>query len=112
MRPIIELRNKLAHGQWVYPLNSDGDDVSADLYNTLRQENLLSLQFKRKIIHHITDIIHDLVVSKATFERDFDDHFDRLLGTKRNLKTRTYNKYVAKQQEKFARGKLKRNKRN
>jgi hypothetical protein len=110
LRPIIELRNKLAHGQWVYPLNNDGDDISADLYNALRRENLLSLQFKRRIIHHMTDIIHDLVVSKSTFERDFDDHFEKLLGSKRNLETRSYTDYVAKQRVKFERGKLKRNK--
>lgn len=28
LRPIIEVRNKLAHGQWVRPLNSQNDEYS------------------------------------------------------------------------------------
>lgn len=112
LRPVIELRNKLAHGQWEYPLNSEEDDVSSDLCKALKQENILSLQYKHQIIHHLTDLIHDLVVSKETFERDFDDHFNLLLGCKRNLDTRSYEKYAANQRAKFMRGRLQRNSRD
>jgi hypothetical protein len=57
---IIELRNKLAHGQWVYPLNNDGDDIAQEQMDVLRVENLLSLQFKKALIanrQHIADTL-------------------------------------------------------
>ena len=87
---IIELRNKLAHGQWVYPLNSDGTIVAQDQMDALRVENLLSLQFKKKLIETLSAIIQDLVVSKPTFESDFDDYFRLIAETRRNLHTRNY----------------------
>jgi hypothetical protein len=50
---IIELRNKLAHGQWVYPLNNDSNDVAQEQMDALRVENLLSLQFKNGCTFHV-----------------------------------------------------------
>jgi hypothetical protein len=59
---IIELRNKLAHGQWVYPLNNDGDDIAQEQMNALRVENLLSLQFKKILLESLSSVINDLTV--------------------------------------------------
>lgn len=102
LRPIIEIRNKLAHGQWVYPLNSEGNDVEEEKYNNIRQENLLALQFKQKLITNLACIIHDLIVSLPTFERDFDSHYKQITATKINLQKRSYEKYseglIAKRQ--------------
>lgn len=102
LRSIIEIRNKLAHGQWVYPLNSEGNDVEEDKYNDLRQENLLALQFKQNLISSLAFIIHDLIVSLPTFERDFDLHYRQIIATKINLQRRSYEQYsemlIAKRQ--------------
>jgi hypothetical protein len=105
---IIELRNKLAHGQWVYPLNSDGNDVAQEQMDGLRLENILSLQFKKKLLESLSSAIHDLVVSKPTFERDFDDHFRVIVETQRNLKNRNYDKWVDGMCQKFERGRFRR----
>ena len=35
LRPVIELRNKLAHGQWVYPLTNDGRGIAQAQANLL-----------------------------------------------------------------------------
>ncbi len=32
LRSIIEIRNKLAHGQWIYPFNSEGNDIEEEKY--------------------------------------------------------------------------------
>jgi hypothetical protein len=104
---IIELRNKLAHGQWVYPLNSDGDDVAQEQMDALRVENLLSLQFKKKLLESLSAAIHDLVVSRPTFERDFDKHFRTIIETRRNLQKRDYRAYVEKMRQKYERGRTK-----
>lgn len=93
LRIIIEIRNRLAHGQWVYPFNSTGISIESDKYQLINQENLLSLQFKYALVGHLADAVHDLVVSPATFERDYDDHFQRLNQVRANLERRDYRKY-------------------
>ncbi len=105
---IIELRNKLAHGQWVYPLNKDGNDVAQEQMDALRVENLLSLQFKKRLLESLSAIIHDLVVSKPTFERDFDNHFRIIVETRRNLQNRDYETWAQSMRQKYQRGKAKR----
>jgi len=94
LRDIIEIRNKLAHGQWIYPFNEDGTVVLAEKYRAINKENLLSLEFKYALIRHLAEAVHDLVVSNETFERDFDARFRRLLQVRTNLKTRSYDKYA------------------
>lgn len=110
LRAVIEIRNKLAHGQWVYPLNSDGNEVETNKFKQLNHENLPSLQYKLSLISSISDIIHDLVVSIATFERDFDIHFKQITTIRNNLGKRKYSEYAAKLIEKRKRGIEKRKK--
>ena len=104
---IIELRNKLAHGQWYYPLNSEGNDIAQEQMDALRIENLLSLQFKKTLLESLSSAIHDLVVSKPTFERDFDNHLRVIAETQRNLKNRDYIKWAESMRVKYDRGKVK-----
>ena len=91
---VIQIRNKLAHGQWIYPLNNGETGVNSDYYNKINNENLLSLQFKYALIKHLAELIHDLVVSPTTFQRDFDSHFRKLEQVRKNLQRRKYIKYV------------------
>lgn len=93
LRIIIEIRNKLAHGQWVYPFNNTGTDVESDKYTLINKENLQSLQFKYSLLRHLSDAVHDLVVSPATFERDFDTHFRHLDQVRINLSVKNYANY-------------------
>lgn len=104
---VIELRNKLAHGQWIYPLNDAGTDVVTPQKLALINENLLGLQFKKTLLEILSSIIHDLVVSRTTFERDFDKQFNKIVQTRRNLRTRDYEKYEQDLREKYQRGKVK-----
>lgn len=93
LKIIIEIRNKLAHGQWVYPFNNAGTAVESDKFTLINKENLLSLQFKYSLLGHLADAVHDLVVSPSTFERDFDDHFKRLEQVRVNLAVKSYTNY-------------------
>lgn len=93
LRIIIEIRNKLAHGQWVYPLNNEGTAVEPEKYRLINQENIQSLQFKLSLLTHLADAVHDLVVSPKTFERDFENHFKKLFQVRTNLVTKNYKKY-------------------
>ena len=108
MTPIIEIRNKLAHGQWARTFNNDMTDISGPMMALLNTENALSISFKRRILEALSRIIHDLVVSRPTFERDFDNNYKILNQAKSNLRTRSYEKWVLSQQEKLQRGRQKR----
>jgi len=109
LKIIIEIRNKLAHGQWKYPFTDNGEKVEQEKYKLINKENLLSLKFKYEILEHLTDVIHDLIVSKATFERDFEKHFKKLNQTKINLNERSYQKYQDNLIKSFEKSKDKKN---
>jgi len=104
LRNVIEIRNKLAHGQWVYPLNNKGTGIAQGKHQQLEKENLPSLQYKKALITSLADIVHDLVVSLPTFERDFDTNYKRITTTRTNLQKRSYEKYEAQLVAKRSRG--------
>jgi len=108
LRIIIEVRNKLAHGQWEYPLNEDCTDVLQEKKKLLNQENLLSLKFKRTIIDNLLSIMRDLTVSHGTLQRDFEMYHNRLSHARRSLANRSYEKYKQSLIEKRKRGDLER----
>lgn len=93
LRIIIEIRNKLAHGQWIFPLNNAGTAVESDKYTLINQENLQSLQFKYALLEHLANAVHDLVVSPHAFQRDFESHYKKLMQVRTNLVTKKYSKY-------------------
>lgn len=93
LKIIIEIRNKLAHGQWIYPFNNDESAVDSDKYKLINKENYQSLHFKFALIGHLADAVHDLVVSPATFERDFEAHFKKLFQIRANLTSKNYATY-------------------
>lgn len=104
LRNVIEIRNKLAHGQWIYPFNSEGTDIEQAKYQLLNNENLPSLQYKKSLLTSLADIVHDLVVSLPTFERDFDRNYKKITITRDNLRNRSYQQYATKLVEKRNRG--------
>lgn len=104
LRPVIELRNKFAHGQWAYLLNNQEDDVSTLQMAAFKKENLLTLQFKRELIDALARVINDLVVSVA-FDRDFDRHYRRIADTSMRLRRQGYADYAKRLQSRYARGK-------
>jgi len=90
--PLMELRNKIAHGQWIYPI-SNTNKLNSNLQNRLNSENILSLQFKLSLVKVICNIINDLVVSPIAFKRDFSNHYKSLSNINHNLATEDYEKF-------------------
>lgn len=104
LRSVIEIRNKLAHGQWIYPFNSNETDIETSKYQILNKDNLQSLQYKYSLLSSLSQIIHDLVISLPTFKRDFDKHYKHINSTINNLKNRKYTDYERDLIEKRERG--------
>ncbi|MBU7438600.1 hypothetical protein [Paraburkholderia fungorum] len=94
LKLVITVRNRLAHGQWAYALTSSCDAVENNMMKELKQENFLSLQFKDDLIGYIAELINTLVVSQATFERDFDKLYKKMEQIRINLHRRKYSKYA------------------
>jgi hypothetical protein len=68
LAPIIEDRNKLAHAQWRWLLNSRETAFTGPAAAAL---NYLALQRRGAVITHLAALIHALVVSEPTFHRDY-----------------------------------------
>lgn len=107
LRAIITMRNKLAHGQWKYPLNEEMDDVAQEQMDDLHRENVLSLVQKRKLLDILCRVVHDLAVSRRTFERDWDTHFRHFEQTRTNIKRKSYDKWEAQIHDRYRRGREK-----
>lgn len=108
LRPIIEVRNKLAHGQWVRPLNSENDDFSPIHTQQINGENAHSIKCKHRILEYLSQIIHDLAVGVGAFERDFDGHYSKLEHAKREITSRCYSNWLAAMRAKYQRGRPRR----
>jgi hypothetical protein len=109
LAPSIEIRNRIAHGQWKVAFTSDLKSISSPLTGKLRTENIVTLQLKKKLLVGLASLIHDLAVSSLTFERDFDKNYRVIEENKRNLHKRDYNTYKANMIAKYQRGLAKRN---
>jgi hypothetical protein len=87
LRPLIELRNKLAHGQWAYALTNDGTDIAQDQMRDMKTLNYTNIRMKSALADYICDAIHELVVARDAKNRNFDQHYNRVLESRRNLAT-------------------------
>lgn len=104
----IEVRNRLAHGQWEYAFTNDLRNISSTITGRLRLENIISLQLNIKLFKSLAELINSLAVSPPTFERDFDLHYTRIEQQTLNLHNREYENYKTKMIDKYQRGLIKR----
>ena len=104
LTPVVEIRNKLAHGQWCRTLNTAMDDISQDAMRRLNTENALSANYKHRILESLSRLVHDLVTSENAFQRDFDKHFRTLCQLKMNLANHQYEGWTTSLIDKLRRG--------
>lgn len=104
----ITLRNRIAHGQWRVALTSNLKSVSTILTQQIANENIVTLQLKKKILLGLALIINDLSVSPTTFERDFNKHYRLVDENRINLHNRNYSNYRTNMILKYQRGLVKR----
>lgn len=104
--PCIELRNRLAHGQWYVAISADGA-VNDTLTAAIRKENLLSLQYKRLLLEHIVDVIQTLVLWTRDFPVQFDAKYEAIVHVRTLLERKEFRRYRNMMEEKYKRGKVK-----
>jgi len=108
----ITIRNRLAHGQWKYAFNSNVTSISSDLTTKIQNENVLKIQIKLQIFKDIAQIIHDLTVSRPTFDRDYNKYFNRVCQNKRHYATRDFQKFEQILRRSYERGKIRKTEQN
>lgn len=93
LQSIIHLRNKLAHGQWLYPLNSEMTEISSDLMKFVKRENCVTLFLRNEALIAIGNIVSDLIQSQRLFQSRFDTHYLRVQKVQRKLVNVDYEAY-------------------
>ncbi|TQD23510.1 hypothetical protein [Methanolobus vulcani] len=89
-----DIRNKLAHGQWIHSFDRDSIEYDNILTSKVNDENYLKINFRYLIFKDLSQMIHDLAVSTPTFERDFERLFLRVVEKQNQSKNMIYEKFV------------------
>lgn len=92
LRPVIEYRNKAAHSQWVWLLNSKGTQFSG---KADPPPNYRGTWARARLIEELADLIHILVVSEPTFQRDYDRSMTKVGEYRSNIDGADYSDFVA-----------------
>ncbi|TGM68300.1 hypothetical protein EHQ94_00125 [Leptospira meyeri] len=106
----IQIRNKIAHGQWKYAFDDKLTQISTELTGSIRKENIVTLQLRQKILDKLCQLIRDASISPKTFVRDFDMHFIQIENQRNNIHKRNYLKYKQNLINRFHNGILKKEK--
>jgi hypothetical protein len=89
LRPVIEDRNGIVHGQWVWRLKSGKEnEFRTDKPSTT--PNYCSLRSQKNLIITIGEIVHLFAVSEPAFDRDYLSLVLRITAAKRDLGGTSY----------------------
>lgn len=98
---LISLRNKLAHGQWVYPLNTALTAIEGVSLTRLRAENTLTLKFRDNLLVELGSVAMELVSSGPGFEAGFERHFTKIRDNRNALAAADFPAWCAELQAKY-----------
>ncbi|MER6530593.1 hypothetical protein [Streptomyces sp. NPDC001508] len=92
LKPIIEGRNKIAHGQWIWELNNLETQFKGRAADPM---NYLAISRRGEIIDHLAEIVHVLIVSEPAFQREFDRLYGKITSTRRMIDGNDYPQWEA-----------------
>jgi hypothetical protein len=90
---MISIRNKLAHGYFSIPLNSERIAVESSMVGIIAAENALTLKYRDNLIEELVKALMDLALSPKTFERLFDKRYAAIRENRAHLKVADYEKW-------------------
>ncbi len=82
LRPFIELRNRLAHGQWAVAFNSIGFGKNQELTKQVWKLSKKEIMLLKAFVTNLPPLLKLLITSKKTFERDYDKYVNRVIKAK------------------------------
>lgn len=80
--PFIELRNRIAHGQWAVTFNYTGFEKNQELTTHAWKLSKKQIMLLKAFITNLPPLIRALITSRATFERDYDKYVNRIVKAK------------------------------
>lgn len=104
LKDLIHLRNKFAHGQWIYPLDAGMNEVATHLKTFSSRETSQTLTLRNEAIDAIGNIVSDLIQSQQLFRSRFDSHYARVQKVDRSLKAANYATWSKRLRERHLRG--------
>jgi hypothetical protein len=91
--PITEDRNKLAHAQWKWFLNNKETDFKGPADPPL---NYLGSKRRGDLVIQIANLVHTLVVSEPTFQRDYAKIYGEITALRADINGSDYPDLVKK----------------
>jgi len=104
IRPIVVVRNRLAHGQWDTVLNAKGTGTNVDLEESIRSETVQTIKLKDTLSRHLGRVVEDLVITRDAFERDFARSYEVFEATLSQLEKADFDQYCTQLRDRYDRG--------
>ena len=82
LRPFIELRNRLAHGQWAVAFNYIGHGENQELTKDIWTLSKKDIMLLKSFVTNLPPLVKLLITSRKTFERDYDKYVYRIIKAK------------------------------
>jgi hypothetical protein len=95
LQPVIEDRNKIAHGQWRWQLKSRKENDFLVDSRDLSRFDYCEIKAMKQLVASIGELIHLLVVSEPTFQRDYSAIQSQLAQHRAALSDSPYEKFCA-----------------
>lgn len=84
LKIFVEIRNKLAHGQWAVSFNRSGSGKNQEITASIWQLAKKEIMLIKSISKNLPPLMKLLITSKKTFERDVDRYMHRLLKAQKD----------------------------
>ncbi len=88
LRPFIELRNRIAHGQWAVAFTSEGIKKNQELTTHIWKLSKKDIMLLKSFVRNLPPLLKLLITSKKTFERDYDKYTNKINKAKKDVDLR------------------------
>lgn len=95
LAPVIEDRNKTAHGQWAWHLKSQKDNEFKSDPAAPEPANYTVLWSQSTLIQKISQLVYVLAVSERTFDRDYQRLVSEIYLAQAGLRGSDYGRFAA-----------------
>lgn len=79
LKPFVELRNRLAHGQWAVAFNYVGRGKNQELTKNIWMLSKKDMMLLKSFVTNLPPLVKLLISSRRTFEREYDKYMHRMI---------------------------------
>ncbi len=78
LKEFIEMRNKLAHGQWAVSFARSGNEKNQTITTSIWKLSKKEIMLVKSVCKNLPPLMKLLITSKTTFERDIDRYMHKI----------------------------------